>query len=390
MTLTNLSLRNLRRNTFRAVLTVAGVAVTIFVFLVLRTVLSAWANGAERAAKDRIVTRDKVIFEMSLPKHYVDLVREAPHVRAATWANWFGGHDSKHEREFLSTFAVDADTYFTVYDDMAVPPDQLEAWKHDKQGVIVGDVLARRFGWKVGDALVLRGGTGYYPGDFSVKVDGIYTAVATSVDRSTLCLHWDYVNDSLPSDRRDRVGWIVSRVDDPTRAADIGVSLDRRFDDADTPTQSRDEHSFNASLVSMFSAILKAMDLVSAVILVIMMLILGNTIAMSVRERTNEYGVLRAIGFQPGHVALWVVCESLALALLGGAVGVALAYPFINYGVSPFIEQNMATYFPRFRIEALSVLASLGLAALIGVGAATLPALRASRLRVVDAMRNSG
>jgi putative ABC transport system permease protein len=385
MTLAGLAVRNLGRNKFRAVLTVAGVAVAIVTFLLLRTVIWAWASGAEWAAKDRVVTRHKVTFVMELPKHYVDVVRDAPHVKAVTWANWFGGKDPKHDREFFSTLAVDPETYFAVYDEMSVPPDQMDTWKHDKQGAIVGDVLAKKLGWKVGDTVILQ--SGIYPGDWQFKVDGIYTTTARSVDRSTMCFHWDYLSDSLPVERRDRVGWIVSRVDDPAHVADIGVGLDKRFDDADTPTLSQDERSFNASFLAMFSAILKAMDIVSAVILVIMTLILGNTIAMGVRERTGEYGVLRAIGFLPGHVALWVVGESLVLGLLGGVVGVLLAYPFINYGVGRFIEENMGAFFPYFRLETANILLGLGLAALLGAAASAIPAWRASQLKVVEAVR---
>lgn len=385
MTLAGLAVRNLARNKFRVALTVAGVAVAIVAFLLIRTVLWAWTSGAQWAAKDRVVTRHKVTFVMALPEHYVEVVREAPHIKAVTWANWFGGKDPRHDREFFGTLAVDPDTYFTVYDEMKVPPEQLDDWKHDRQGAIVGDVLAKKLGWKLGDTVTLE--SGIYPGDWQFKIDGIYTTTAKSVDRSTFCFHWDYLNDALPPARRDKVGWIVSRVDDPAHVADIGVALDKRFDDADTPTLSQDERSFNASFLAMFSAILKAMNIVSGVILVIMTLILGNTIAMGVRERTGEYGVLRAIGFRPGHVALWVVGESLTLGLLGGVVGVALAWPFINYGVGRFIEENMGAFFPYFRLNTANLLLGLALAALLGAAAAAFPAWRASRLRVVDAVR---
>jgi putative ABC transport system permease protein len=336
MTLTGLAVRNLTRNKFRVLLTVAGVSVTILAFLLLRTVTWAWASGAEWAAKDRVVTRHKVTFVMALPKRYVEDVRQAPHVKLVTWANWFGAKDPKHDREFFSTLGVDSTTYFDVYEEMKVPAEQLETWKHDRQGAIVGDVLARKLGWKVGDRVSLQ--SGIYPGDWQFVVDGIYTASAKSVDRSTFIFQWDYLNDSVPPARRDMVGWIVSRVDDPGHVADIGVALDKRFDDRETPTLSQDERSFQASFLAMFSAVLKAMDIVSAVIIGIMTLILGNTIAMGVRERTMEYGVLRAIGFSPGHVATWIVCESLLMGKLGGLAGLAIAWPFIHLGGGRFIE----------------------------------------------------
>lgn len=385
MTLAGLAVRNLARNRFRVMLTVLGVAIAIVAFLLLRTVVWAWASAADWSAKDRVVTRHKVTFVMTLPRRYVENVREAPHVKAVTFANWFGGKDPKHDREFFQALAADSATYFTVYDEMKVPADAMETWKHDKQGAIVGDVLAKKLGWKVGDKVILE--SGIYPGDWQFTIDAIYQAAARSVDRSTFVFHWDYLNDALPAERRDQVGWIVSRVDDPAHVADISAALDKRFEDLDTPTLSQDERAFNASFLAMFSAILKAMDIVSAVILVIMTLILGNTIAMGVRERTSEYGVLRAIGFRPGHVALWVVGESLVTGVLGGLVGVALAWPFINLGVGRFIEENMGTFFPYFRLEPANMALGLFVALLLGGAASALPAWRASRLNVVDAVR---
>ncbi|MGH7270996.1 MAG: ABC transporter permease, partial [Polyangiaceae bacterium] len=173
MTLTGLAVRNLARNRFRVALTTLGVAIAIIAFLLLRTVTAAWASGGEFAAKDRVVTRHKVTFVMSLPKKYYTDVLNAPHVKAATWANWFGGKDPKHDREFFGTLAVDPATYFTVYDEIKVPPDQLGTWQHDREGAIVGDMLAKKLGWKVGDRVRLE--SGIYPGDWPLTVDSIYT-----------------------------------------------------------------------------------------------------------------------------------------------------------------------------------------------------------------------
>jgi putative ABC transport system permease protein len=385
MTLAGLAVRNLARNKFRVMLTVLGTAVAIVAFLLLRTVIWAWSSGAEWSAKDRVVTRHRVTFVMTLPKSYVEKVRQAPHVKAATYANWFGGKDPKHDREFFGALGADASTFFQVYDEMKVPPDQMETFQHDKQGAIVGDVLAKKLGWKVGDKVILQ--SGIYPGDWQFNLDGIYEATSKSVDRSTFVFHWDYLNDSLPPERRDQVGWIVSRVDDPGHVADISVALDKRFEDLDTPTLSQDERSFNASFLAMFSAILKAMNIISLVILVIMTLILGNTIAMGVRERTSEYGVLRAIGFLPGHVAMWIVGESLVTGILGGLLGIALALPFIDFGVGRFLEENMGTFFPYFRLVPSNMAIGLFLAALLGGIASALPARQAARLKVVEAVR---
>ena len=385
MTLASLALRNVGRNKFRALLTITAVAVSIVAFLLLRTVVWAWASGAEWSAKDRIVTRHKVTFVIWLPKHYIDVVRQAPHIKTATWATWFGAKDPKHEQEFFTSLAVDPETYFDVYSEIDVAPDAFETWKHDRQGAIVGDVLAKKLGWKVGDRITLQ--SGIFSGDWPFTVDAIYKTRAKSVDRSTLLFSWSYLNDSIHDRQRDMIGWIVSRVDDPSHAADIGAALDKHFEDLDTPTLSQDEGTFQASFLAMFSAVLGALNIISAVILGIMTLIVGNTIAMGVRERVHEFGVLRAIGFMPGHVALWIVAESMFIALVGGLAGVALALPFINYGVGRFIEENMGSMFPYFRLETGNIVIALVVSALLGAVAAAIPALRASSIRVVDAVR---
>lgn len=385
MNLASVAARNALRNRFRTLLTVLGVAVAIVAFVMLRTVIWAYTMAAEVAAKDRVVTRHKVTFVMTLPERYVDSVQGAPGVTAATYANWFGGKDPKHEQEFFATLAADPKTFFDVYDEMVVPKDRLAAWKDDRQGAIVGDVLARKLGWKVGDEITLE--SPIYPGDWRLRIDGIYEATRKSVDRSTLVFHWDYLNEALPARRRDQVGWIVSRVKDPSQAATVATNLDRVFEDQDVQTLSQSERAFNQSFIAFFSAILKVMDIVSVVILLIMMLILGNTIAMGVRERTSEYGTLRAIGFLPKHLATFVLGEAITVGALGGGVGLAIAYPFVNLGMGRWLEENMGTFFPYFRVQPDIALEAFALALALATTAAALPAYRASKLKVVDALR---
>jgi putative ABC transport system permease protein len=386
MTLTGLAFRSLSRNRFRVVLTVLGVSVAILTFLLLRTVVYAWTAGADYAAKDRIVTRHKMTFVMTLPKHYVEDVRNAPHIKAATFANWFGAKDPAHDREFFATLAADTKTFFDVYSEMSVPPDQMQTWLQDRKGAIVGDVLAKKLGWKIGDRVNLESGIyGHNPWEF--HVDGIYTATAKSVDRSTFVFHWDYLNEVVPARAKDQVGWIVSRVDDTAHIADLSVGVDKIFDEKDTQTLSQDERSFNTSFLAGISAILKAVDVISLVILIIMMLILGNTIAMGVRERTNEYGVLRAMGFLPWHIAWFILGEAMFIGLLGGGLGLLLGYPFVEKGMGAWLEENMGSLFPYFRVPGEVAVEALVLALVLALVAAAIPAYRASQLKVVDALR---
>lgn len=385
------AVRNLGRNKLRTLLTIAGVSVAIVTFILLRTVLSAWTAAADHAAKDRVGTRHKVSFILPLPKRYLEEIKQVPGVTSAAGANWFGAKDPNHETEFFASFAVDPEEYLEVYDEIILPPEQREAWYQNRTGAVVGDSLARKMGWKVGDRVTLVGTI--YPGDWEFSIEGIYTAVRRSVDRSSFMFHYDYLNDSQAvanANAKDMVGWIVSRIDDPGRAAEISKAIDARFEERDQQTLSMSERAMNTSFIGMISAVLKAVDAVSLVILAIMVLILGNTVAMGVRERTHEYGVLRAIGFLPKHLAVFVLGEAVAVSVAGGVLGVMVAYPFVQEGLGRFLEENMGAFFPFFRIDPATIVWALLLAVLLGALAAVLPAYGASRLKVVDALRRTG
>lgn len=388
MRLPALAYRNVLRNRFRTVLTTLGVAVAILAFVMLRTVVSSWTAAIDHASKDRIVTRHKISFIMSMPRKYAQEIGAMPEIKDAALAVWFGAKDPKHDHEFFSTIAVEPEPFLKVYDEIVTPEDQKQNWFQNKRGALVGDVLAKKLGWKVGDRVTLRGTI--YPGDWEFEVSGIYTASRKSVDRSSFWFHYDYMNESVPTRLQDRVGWVVSRVKDPSRATEISQAVDKYFDERELQTLSMNELAFQQSFLGMMSTILKAIDIVSAVILLIMVLILGNTIAMGVRERTQEYGVLRAIGFAPKHLAFFVIGEAVATGILGGIVGLAIALPFVNLGIGRFLEENMGAWFPFFRVPTTTAVAALLLAAALGAAAAIVPAYRASRLNVIDALRRVG
>jgi putative ABC transport system permease protein len=385
------AVRNLGRNKLRTLLTIAGVSVAIVTFILLRTVLSAWTVAADHAAKDRVGTRHKVSFIIPLPKRYMEEIKQIPGVKGVAGASWFGAKDPKHETEFFGSFAVDPRQYLEVYDEILIPPEQREAWFQNRTGAVVGDALANKMGWKVGDKVTLVGTI--YPGDWEFQISGIYTAVRKSVDRSSFMFHYDYLNESQAvanANSKDLVGWIVSRIDDPSRAAEISKAIDARFDERDQQTLSMSERAMNTSFIGMISAILKAVDIVSLVILAIMVLILGNTVAMGVRERTHEYGVLRAIGFMPKHLAVFVLSEAVTVSVAGGVFGIMISYPFVQEGLGRFLEENMGAFFPFFRIDPLTIVWAIVLAVFLGVLAAALPAYTASRLKVIDALRRTG
>jgi putative ABC transport system permease protein len=391
VTLGSLAVKNIRRNPLRTMLTVLGVAIAILAFVFIRTVLDSWATGAQHAAQDRMSTMHKVTFVMPLPMKYIDDVRKVEGVEKATYSNWFGGKHPTRENEFFANLAVDSNTFFDVYSDMAVPPEQFEEWKATPNGAIIGSALAKQFGWKVGDDITLTGTI--YPGDWEFHISGIYTPTRRAVDGAQFLFHWSYLNrwaeKNQPGDA-NQIGWIASTVASADRSADVGAAIDAKFESEDVQTRTINERAMQMEFMGSFSAILTALDIVSLIIMIIMMLILGNTIAMGVRERTNEYGVLLALGFRPKHIAGFVIGEGLTLGLLGGGLGLLLSYPVVEMGMGRFIEENMGAWFPYFRVPVDVALAALGLAALLAAVAAAIPAYLASRLNVIDALRRIG
>jgi putative ABC transport system permease protein len=388
MTIGGIGIRNVWRNKTRTSLTILGGAVAVLAFILLRTVLWAWNVGVEYSAKDRLATRHKVSLIMPVPKRYVDDIRQLPGIKQTTWANWFGGKDPKRPDEFFSTLAVDPESFFEVYSEMSVPPAEKAVWLADRRGAILGDVLARKLGVKVGDKVTLAGTI--FPGDWEFNVDGIYVATEKSIDRSQFIFHWAYLNEGLPERQRDLVGWIISRIDNPNQSANLTMAVDKLFDEKDVQTTTMSERSMNNSFMAAFSAILTALDIVSAIILLIMMLILGNTIAMGVRERTREYGVLRALGFSPKHVATFVIGEALTIGVLAGALGCALSYPIVQLGMGRWLEENMGAFFPYFRVSVETALVAAVLSVLLGAVSAIIPAMQASKLTIIDALRRVG
>lgn len=387
MNLVSVAVQNTRRNLFRSLLTVFGVAIAMLAFLLLRTVLSAWLVGVQHAATDRLATRHKVTFVMPLPKRYVETVSRVQGVQSVTWMTFFGGKVPGKEEQ-LGSVAVDAPSFLRVYDELILPEPQRERFLQNRRGAIVGVALARQFGWKVGDHITLDGTT--FAGEWEFSIEGIYTVKRRSVDELSMFFHWSYLNDSLPEQLREQVGWISSKVASARDAPIVAKRIDDVFESRETQTLSMSERAVNNSFMGMASTLLDAIQIVSLVILVIMLLILGNTIAMGVRERTQEYAVLRAIGFLPHHVIIFVLGEATALACAGGLLAVGLGVPFIDSGVARYLEENMAGFFPFFHLATRDMLLALFLSGVLAVCAALLPALRASRLQVTDALRKLG
>jgi len=394
LTLTKLVRRNLFRNKVRLLLTVLGAAVAVLTFVTLHTALNSWNHAKEFSQRDRIYTRHKITFIIPLPKRYVEDARNAkgpdgaPLLRNVSYASWFGGREPNHPNDFFSSMAIDGDTYFDVFDDFHVPAAEREAFMKDRSGAIIGEVLAEKFGWKIGDRVTLD--CPLYPAPegkpWTFNVAGIYRT-RPGQDRSTFLFHWARLEESLPPHRQGNVGWLISRTSDPSRSAEVSTQIDALFEDRDVQTTSQDERAFTSGFMEMISTVLNMMGILSLVILAIMGLILANAVGMSTRERSGEYAALKAVGFKPRHIVFLVTVESTMVALLGGLLGLLLSHAIVDGGMKGFFEKNLSGVFPVFQVDVSTVVMALVAALLLGGAAAAVPALRASRLSVTDALR---
>jgi putative ABC transport system permease protein len=377
--------RNALRHRLRSGLTVLGIVVAILAFGLLRTVVDAWYAGADAASKSRLVSRNSISLVFPLPLAYAGKIRQIDGVKAVSFANWFGGVYVT-EKNFFPQFAVHAPTYFDLYPEFVVPPEQLRDFQRDRKGAIVGRRLANTYGFKVGDTVSLRGTI--FPGNWDFVVRGIYDGAEKKTDVSQFFFQWDYLNETMRKAaprRLNSVGVYVIGLTGADRAAEVAAAVDATFRNSLAETLTETEQAFQLGFVSMTEAIVVAIRIVSYLVIFIIMAVMANTMAMTVRERMTEYATLKALGFGGGHLASLIFGEAFVISGLGAAFGIFLTYP-----IAEKFGKATGTLFPAFRVHDETVYLQLACAALIALIAALVPCWRAMRVRIVDGLRNIG
>jgi len=380
-----LTWRNLLRHPLRTGLTVLGLAVAVLAFCLLRTVVAAWYSGVAASSPVRLVTRNAVSLIFPLPLSYLPRIRAIPGVTEVAYAYWFEGVyvDKKH---FFPQFAASLPAYLDCYREFVLPPEEKLAVVRDRRGAVAGRRLAQRFGWRVGDVIVLKGT--YFQGEFRLVLRGIYEGRYPTTDETLLFFHWDYLNETLKKTapaQADQVGWFLVQVARPELAAEVARKIDAAFRNSLAETLTETEAAFNLGFIEMTSAILMAIRVVSWAVIGVILLVLANTMAMSARERLGEYAVLKTLGFRPRHLSLILLGESLLLAVAGGILGLILSFPAV--GLFP---ETVSQYFPDLRVTPPTLALGMGVALAVGVAAALLPAWRASRVGIAEALRRLG
>lgn len=377
--------KNAFRHKLRTWLTILGITIAVLSFGMLRTVVGAWYAGVEASSATRLVTRNAVSLVFFLPISYKEKIRQVPGVTEVGYSDWFGGI-YKDEKNFFPNFSTDARTAMKLFPEFIVPDEQKNAFLRDRKGAVVGRKTAQRFGWKVGDLVTLKGTI--FPGNWEFVIRGIYRGAQKSTDETQFFFHWNYLNESLKKTapyRADKVGWFLVGVKSPDVAADVAVAIDKLFKNSLAETITETEKAFQLSFISMTEAIVVVIQLVSIIVIIIIMAVMANTMAMTVRERTGEYAIMKTLGFGGRHIAGLIFGESLVIAAIGSAFGIALTFP-----AAKAFGDYLSQYFPIFNVSKSTIYMDMAAGLIVAVVAAVIPTWRAIRLRIADGLRRIG
>ncbi len=376
--------RSLLRRKVRTLFTALSILVAFLLFGALMALRVAFTLGVELAGADRLVMIQKVSFIQPLPRSHGARIAATEGVAAVTHNSWFGGI-YQDPRNFFAQVAVEPEPFLQMYPEYVLPDEQKQAWYANRTGAIVGRAIADRFEWKVGDRIPLQP-TIWRKSDgtaWEFTVDGIYDAGTQGTDVSQMFFHYDYLNEAREFGR-DLVGWYVIRVTDPDQSDQIAQRLDALFANSPNETKTSTEKAFVQAFASQIGDIGAILMAVLAAVLFTILLVAGNTMAQSIRERTSELAVLKTLGFTDGRLLGLVLLESCLLAALGGGVGLVLAWVVVQGG------DPTGGLLPAFYLPTRDIALGAGLVVLLGLAAGLLPAWQASRLRIVDALRRQG
>ncbi len=377
---------NLTRRKTRIIFTLLSVIFAFLLFGVLVAMRQAFTLGANLAGADRLVTMSAVSLVNSLPINYGERISAVQGVQEVAGEDWVGGY-FQDPRKPIFAMAVQAKNYLDIHAEYRLPDAQKQAWLADKRGAIVGAALAKQYGWKLGQQLPLRSNI-WRDNDgnntWVVTVDGIFT---TQQGQDTLLLmHYEYLNDARAF-VKDSVSFFILKIADPQQAGQIAESVDALFANSPDETRTATEKAFAQSFAAQFGDIGAIVTAVVSAVLFTMLLVTANTMAQSVRERTNELALLKALGYGDRRIAGMVLIESSLVTVIGGAVGLLLAYALIaSIG---FFSGALLEFLPGLYIPVSSTLLGILLILVLGVLAGLLPAIRAMRLQVVAALRSA-
>jgi len=382
MTLTRFVTKNAFRNKRRSALTVVSIAFSLLLLTLMMTIWhSFYLDQGSAEANERLVVRHRVSLTFSLPMYYRDKIRAIPGVVAVVPVSWFGGiyKDQKPEN-FFARFGTDPDEFFKVFRDIKIPADEITAWQRDRQGTIVDDYLANKYGWKLGDRIVIQGDI--YPVNLELYVRGIFHS---DPDNKSIYFNSKYVEEAV-SFFKGQAGTFSILAENPADVSKIAAAVDDTFRNSPQPTKTESEKAFGLEFVAMMGNVKAFILSICSAVVFATLLVSANTMAMSIRERTREVAVLKTLGFTKRSVLGLFVSEAVALSLAGGFIGAFLGWAAVY--VLTHSEQSIS-FFPM-RVTFDIWLAALATSGLVGLLSAAVPSYHASQINIVDGLRHIG
>jgi putative ABC transport system permease protein len=344
----------------------------------------AFTAGEDRAAADRLITVNKINFTQPMPIAYFNRVRAVDGVRQVTHANWFGGY-YQDPKNFLMTLAIEPATYFDMYrSELDIPPEQLQAFISDRSSAVIGESMARKWGWKVGDRVPVASNiftqrsNGSHTWDFTIA--GIVKGKAEQVSTDFLLFQYAYF-DETRTFGKDTIGWLILQTNSPENNDRVAKTIDAMFANSIAETSTDTEKAFGKAFAAQFGNIALIVFLVVGAAFVTILMIVGNTMALSIRERTREIGVLKTLGFSGPRILRMVLGESVLLALLGGLPGLAIAAL-----ITIALRASLANIAPAFAVSPVIALEGIALMIALGLFTGVIPALNAMRLKIATAL----
>ena len=370
---------HLWRHKRRTFLTVSSIAIALFLFCTLRTVMTSFDAALRASADTRLVVRHAASLVFPLPRAYSERLGQVEGIDAVSYGNWFGGIYQDPKNQFAQ-FAVDVATFLPLFPEIEMPEEQKSAWLAERTSCIVGATLAAKYGWKIGDAIPIQGTI--YPGEYRFTLRGIYKGKTADIDENTLFFHWDYLNEAMPAVRKDWVGIYWLQIPNGDLAAAVSKQVDDLYANSPQPTKTETEKAFQASFISMMGNVSLLLSILGSAILFAILLVTINTMMMAARERTTEIAVLKTLGFTDSLVLRLVAAEALLLSVLGGVVGCGAAWLIFRR-----LDFTAGGMFPHFSVVPSTLGWGLLLAVGMGLLSGLVPAVQAGRLRIATALR---
>ena len=370
--------KNILRNKRRTLLTVSSLVVSLFLIVSLATILTEFERGSDEASPLRLVSRHAVSLGFILPMAHLQKMKTVPGVKEVMPFSWFGGIYID-ERNFFANFAVDARKLREVVPELKMPDADWQTFINDRQGAIVGQKLVKLHGFTPGQRITLKSPI------YNQSVEFIIRGVYTGSDEKTLYFHHDYINELLPDWGKDQVSTFSILVNTPEDVPRVSQAIDSLFANTDAPTKTESEREFALSFQTMMGGVKQFLYGIMAAITFSLLLVMGNTMAMTVRERTKEVGTLKAIGFQRGTITALFLSEALIVACIGAVIGIGAAMLIFN-------SIDLGLYIPffiKFIPTPQTLVAAFGLSILVGLISVIYSAYRVSGLTIAEALRST-